>query len=215
MTQERSLADLDWSKGAGLLPVVVQHASDGRVLMLGYMNQAALATTLSTRRVTFFSRSKQRLWMKGETSGHVLEVQRVASDCDHDTLLVLALPKGPTCHTGAPTCFRDNPAPAVAPLAFLTELETVIAARASETSTSSYTASLFAAGTKRMAQKVGEEGLEVALAAVAEGDAALLGESADLLFHLMVLLKSRKLGLAEVVQELERRHESKTATPTR
>lgn len=206
-----SLANLDWSKGDGLLPVVVQHAVDGRVLMLGYMNSAALEQTLATGHVTFFSRSKQRLWMKGESSGHVLVVESVTGDCDRDTVLVLARPKGPTCHEGTDTCFAGQPAPAVADIAFLAELEQVIRARIAGGGDSSYTAKLYSRGIKKVAQKVGEEGLEVALAAVAEDDKDFLGECADLLFHLEVLLHARGMRLGDVAAELARRHADRTA----
>lgn len=208
--QQVSLANLNWSKGDGLLPVVVQHAVDGRVLMLGYMNSAALEQTLATGHVTFFSRSKQRLWMKGESSGHVLVVESVTGDCDRDTVLVLARPKGPTCHEGTDTCFAGQPAPAVAEIAFLAELEQVIRARIAEGDDSSYTAKLFSRGIRKVAQKVGEEGLEVALAAVAEDDQAFLGECADLLFHLEVLLQVRGMRLRDVAVELARRHADRT-----
>ena len=138
--QQASLANLDWSKGDGLLPVVVQHAVDGRVLMLGYMNAEALEQTLTTGHVTFFSRSKQRLWMKGESSGHVLVVESVTGDCDRDTVLVLARPKGPTCHEGTDTCFAGQPAPAVTEIAFLADLEQVVRARIAGGDDSRYTA---------------------------------------------------------------------------
>jgi len=210
-TRNASLDALDWSKGDGLLPVVVQHAVDGRVLMLGYMNSAALEQTVTTGHVTFFSRSKQRLWMKGESSGHVLVVESIAGDCDRDTVLVLARPKGPTCHEGTDTCFAGQPAPAVADIAFLSELEQVIRARIAGGDDSSYTAKLYARGIKKVAQKVGEEGLEVALAAVAEDDSAFLGECADLLFHLEVLLQARGMRLGDVAAELARRHADRTA----
>jgi phosphoribosyl-ATP pyrophosphohydrolase/phosphoribosyl-AMP cyclohydrolase len=210
-TRNASLDALDWSKGDGLLPVVVQHAVDGRVLMLGYMNSEALEQTVTTGHVTFYSRSKQRLWMKGESSGHVLVVESIAGDCDRDTVLVLARPKGPTCHEGTDTCFAGQPAPAVADIAFLSELEQVIRARIAGGDDSSYTAKLYARGVKKVAQKVGEEGLEVALAAVAEDDSAFLGECADLLFHLEVLLQARGMRLGDVAAELARRHADRTA----
>lgn len=196
-------ATLDWEKGNGLLPAIVQHVSDGRVLMLGYMNREALDKTLTCRQVTFFSRSKQRLWTKGETSGNVLNLKSLHVDCDKDTLLVMAEPQGPTCHLGSDTCFGDA---AQAQLAFFGQLDRLIAARHEERPEGSYTTQLFAAGTRRIAQKVGEEGVETALAAVAEDDAALTGESADLIFHLLVLLRARGLGLAEVIACLRARH---------
>ncbi len=193
-------ARLDWDKGEGLLPVVVQDAADLRVLMLGYMNREALEATLTDRRVTFFSRSKQRLWTKGERSGHVLDVVSVEADCDNDTLLVLAHPRGPTCHLQRASCFPSAPA------AFLSELDALVAQRERERPADSYTTRLFEAGVRRIAQKVGEEGVETALAAVAQDEAALLGESADLLYHLIVLLRSRGLSFADAVGVLRERH---------
>ena len=203
-------ATLDWSKGDGLLPAVVQDSRSGKVLMLGYMNEAALAATLESRRVTFFSRSKQRLWIKGETSGHFLNVVDVAGDCDNDTLLILAEPQGPTCHTGTQSCFGDDLGSAAENFAFLARLEAVIEQRIAEQPEGSYTARLWSQGAARLAQKVGEEGVEVALAAVTQTDEHLVGESADLLFHLALLLKSRNLSLGNVVLELQQRHAAKT-----
>lgn len=200
---------LDFGKSDGLIPAVVQHADTGAVLMLGYMNAQALAVTFERRRVVFYSRSRQRLWMKGETSGHVLDLVDVRTDCDRDALLVLARPNGPVCHTGTATCFGDGSAAAASRLGFLTTLEGIIEQRVAENPEGSYTARLFAKGLKRIAQKVGEEGLEVALAGVAEGDDKVISESADLLFHLLVLLKSRGVTLAGVVAELESRHAGK------
>jgi phosphoribosyl-ATP pyrophosphohydrolase/phosphoribosyl-AMP cyclohydrolase len=193
---------LDWNKGDGLLPLIVQHAHDGRVLMLGYVNREALTLTLKTREVHFWSRSKQRLWRKGESSGHVLTLVSIAADCDHDTLLCQALPAGPTCHRGMPSCF-DGATPAHP---WLNELEALIAARASADPASSYVAKLLAGTPAQRAQKVGEEGVETALAAVSGDRDALRGEAADLLFHLLVLLRGAGLDLADVVGELARRH---------
>ncbi len=194
---------LAWDKGGGLLPAVVQHAADGRVLMLGYMNRAALTATLASGKVTFYSRSRQCLWTKGETSGHVLNLISMHADCDADSLLVLADPAGPTCHRGTDSCFGDAAAPA---LAFLGRLDALIAARACERPAGSYTTRLFEGGMRRIAQKVGEEGVETSLAAVAEGDAALLGEAADLVYHLIVLLRARGLGFGAVAETLALRH---------
>lgn len=202
------VAGLDWDKGDGLLPVVVQHAATGAVLMLGYMNRAALSRTLSDGRVTFYSRSRERLWTKGETSGHFLSVVSITTDCDRDTLLVQAQPAGPVCHTGSPSCF-DEAAPVGGRLAFLDQLEEVIAQRIAEQPEGSYTARLYAQGPRRVAQKVGEEGVEVALAAVTGDDAAVVAESADLLYHLALLLQQRGLSLAAVVNELALRHTSR------
>ena len=194
---------LDWAKGDGLLPVVVQHWLTGEVLMLGYMNAEALAATGASGKVTFWSRSKQRLWMKGESSGHVLVLKSIRVDCDADTLLVQAEPHGPTCHLGTSSCFGEDARP---PLGFLAELDALVAQRHAERPQGSYTTKLFEAGTRRIAQKVGEEGVESALAAVAQGDEELLGEAADLVFHLAVLLRARGLSLADAVAVLAKRH---------
>lgn len=200
------IPQLAWDKGDGLLPAVVQDATSGAVLMLGYMNREALRETLSRGRVVFYSRSRQQPWVKGETSGHYLDVIGVTSDCDSDTLLVLAEPHGPVCHKGTTTCFADHGRTAAGDLAFLARLESVIAQRIAEQPQGSYTARLYAEGPSRIAQKVGEEGVEVALAAVSADDGKLVAETADLLFHLLLLMKSRGLSLARVVHELESRH---------
>ena len=194
---------LDWAKGDGLLPAVVQHWLTGEVLMLGYMNAEALAATEASGKVTFWSRSKQRLWMKGESSGHVLVLKSIRVDCDADTLLVQAEPHGPTCHLGTSSCFGEDARP---PLGFLAELDALVAQRHAERPQGSYTTKLFEAGTRRIAQKVGEEGVESALAAVAQGDEELLGEAGDLVFHLAVLLRARGLSLADAVAVLAKRH---------
>ena len=199
-------SSLDWNKGEGLLPAIVQHAQTGEVLMLGYMNAEALDATQRTGHVTFFSRSKQRLWTKGESSGHVLALQSIRVDCDADTLLVQALPHGPTCHTGTSSCFGDAVRP---PLGFLAELDALVAQRHTERPENSYTTRLFEGGIRRIAQKVGEEGVETALAGVAQGDEELLGEAADLLFHLSVLLRARGLSLTDVAALLAQRHAAK------
>ena len=200
---------LDWAKGDGLLPAIVQHWLTGEVLMLGYMNAEALAATQARGQVTFFSRSKQRLWTKGESSGHVLALKSVRMDCDADTLLVLAEPHGPTCHNGTSSCFGDDAQP---PLGFLAELDALIAQRHAERPAGSYTTKLFEGGIRRMAQKVGEEGVETALAAVAQDDEALLGEAADLVYHLAVALRARGLGLSDVAAVLEQRHAVRAAS---
>ena len=200
---------IDWQKNDGLVPAIVQHAGSGSVLMLGYMNRAALAATLERSRVVFFSRSKRRLWEKGETSGNFLQLIELHADCDADTLLVAALPAGPVCHTGSASCFGDEALTAAAPLGFLLELEQVIAQRIAENPAGSYTARLHAQGVRRVAQKVGEEGLEVALAGAGESDQALLVECADLLYHLLVLLRSRSLRIETVIEELRRRHQAR------
>jgi phosphoribosyl-ATP pyrophosphohydrolase/phosphoribosyl-AMP cyclohydrolase len=200
---------LDWSKGDGLLPAVVQHARTGQVLMLGYMNEESLRATLAGGRVVFFSRSRQALWTKGETSGHFLDVVDVSTDCDSDAILVLADPLGPTCHQGTESCFAAAAPSDAQRLAFLALLERIIAHRIADQPEGSYTAKLFGEGTGRIAQKVGEEGVETALAAVMRDDDGVVSECADLVFHLLLLLKSRDLSLERVVEELKARHASK------
>jgi len=207
----QGIGNLDFAKSGGVVPAIVQHAGTGAVLMLGFMSPQAVSATLERRRVVFFSRTKQRLWEKGETSGNYLELADLRADCDSDTLLVMAWPRGPVCHTGTLTCFGDEPLAAAVELGFLAELERIIAERATASPEVSYTARLFARGPRRMSQKVGEEGLEVALAGVGEPDEQLVAESADLLFHLLVLLKSRDIPLARVVRELEARHAARRA----
>ena len=193
---------LDFTKEGGLIPVIVQDAQSLRVLMLGYMNREALDATRRTGLVTFYSRSKKRLWQKGESSGNVLQVCCVRTDCDKDALLVLAQPKGPTCHTGSASCFGDGD---YAPdLATLAQLGNTIRERRAASADKSYTASLFAAGLPRMAQKVGEEGVEVALAALAETD-KLPSEAADLIYHLFVLLEGCGKSLTDVLAILAAR----------
>ena len=199
MSTTIDIETLAWDKQAGLLPVIVQDASTLRVLMLGYMNREALAATLASGKVTFYSRSKQRLWMKGEISGHVLDVASIEADCDADTLLVQAHPHGHTCHLDRISCFPDAPGDG------LMALDVLIAQRERERPTGSYTTQLFESGIRRIAQKVGEEGVETALAAVVQDDAALLGEAADLLYHLTVLLRARGLSLTDAKQVLAAR----------
>jgi phosphoribosyl-ATP pyrophosphohydrolase/phosphoribosyl-AMP cyclohydrolase len=198
-------AALDWAKGDGLLPAVVQHHLSGEVLMLGYMNRDALEQTLLDGKVTFYSRSKARLWTKGESSGHVLALKSVRIDCDADTLLIGAEPQGPTCHLGTSSCFGQSEE-VRPPLGFLAELDGLVERREAERPAGSYTTQLFDGGIRRIAQKVGEEGVETALAAAVQGDEELLGEAADLLFHLTVLLRARGLGLADAVGVLAKRH---------
>lgn len=190
---------LAWDKQDGLLPAIVQDADNLRVLMLGYMDREALHATLASRKVTFFSRSKQRLWMKGESSGDVLDLVHIETDCDSDTLLVQARPHGPTCHLQRPSCFPTAPADTLA------ALDALVATRERERPQGSYTTRLFEGGVRGIAQKVGEEGVETALAGVVQDDEALLGESADLLFHLIVLLRARGLSLADAKRVLEAR----------
>ena len=190
---------LAWDKQGGLLPAIVQDAATLRVLRLGYMDREALGTTLSSGKITFFSRSKARLWTKGESSGHVLELVGIEADCDADTLLVRALPHGPTCHLQRDSCFPAAPADGLA------ELDALIARRERERPQGSYTTKLFESGVRRIAQKVGEEGVETALAAVAQDEDALLGEAADLLYHLTVLLRARGLSLGDARRVLAAR----------
>lgn len=194
---------LSWDKMDNLLPAIVQDALSGKVLMQGYMDQDALAKTLETGKVTFFSRSKQRLWTKGETSGNTLDLVSVACDCDQDSLLVLANPNGPTCHTGVESCWFDGNTPA---FTFLADLERVLAARKNADPKSSYTASLYNKGIKRIAQKVGEEGVETALAATVHDKEELKNEAADLLYHLTVLLQASDMSLNDALDVLRERH---------
>lgn len=191
---------LAWDPRNGLVPVVVQDASNLRVLMLGYMDRAALRATYDTGKVNFFSRSRNKAWLKGETSGHFLEMVSIQADCDADTLLVQARPQGPTCHLGRTSCFPDAPGD------FLADLDQLIQQRELERPEASYTTGLFESGLRRIAQKVGEEGVETALAAVVQDDAALTGEAADLIFHLQVLLRARGLSLDDAVDVLRARH---------
>ena len=199
-----AIEGLDWAKGNGLLPAIIQDAVTGIVLMTGYVNREALIAMLRQREVVLYSRTRQRLWLKGETSGNRIAVERIQPDCDRDAILVIGRSSGPACHTGARSCFDGEPHEA-AEIAFLRTLERVVASRLAEPRADSYTSSLSSAGIRRMAQKVAEEGLEVALAANAS-DGELIGEAADLLFHVVVLLKTRNLGLAQVARELEIRH---------
>jgi phosphoribosyl-ATP pyrophosphohydrolase/phosphoribosyl-AMP cyclohydrolase len=193
---------IDFSKG--LIPAIIQDAATLQVLMLGYMNQDAYEKTLADKRVTFFSRSKNRLWTKGETSENYLDVVRVQIDCDQDTILIQVNPQGPTCHTGADTCFGNAN---VDNAAWLDYLKHVIRSRKNESAESSYTASLFQKGTHKVAQKVGEEAVELVIEALMNNDELFKGEAADLLFHLLVLLEDRGIGLEEVVGLLQKRHQ--------
>ncbi|MBE2229506.1 MAG: bifunctional phosphoribosyl-AMP cyclohydrolase/phosphoribosyl-ATP diphosphatase HisIE [Chitinophagaceae bacterium] len=192
----------DFSKYTdGLLPVIVQDAATNRVLMLGFMNQEALDISRKEGKVTFFSRSKNRLWTKGESSGHFLFVKDMLLDCDKDTLLVKATPAGPVCHTGADTCFNEtNPAFS------LEQLEQVIADRKNNPSEKSYTASLFAKGINKVAQKVGEEAVELVIESKDNNEELFLGEAADLLFHYLVLLHCKGYQLSDVINVLSKRH---------
>lgn len=194
---------INWDKVDGLIPAVVQNDHSGQVLMLGYMNNDALKKTLDSNQVTFYSRTKQRLWTKGDTSGNILQLKSISLDCDQDTLLVAVDPIGPTCHKGTQSCFDGHSEPK---LTFIAQLQAVLAERKSADPEQSYTASLFARGTKRISQKVGEEGVEVALAAMANDREELINESSDLLYHLLVLLEKQEVGFDEVVACLQARH---------
>lgn len=193
---------LAWDKMDGLLPAVVQDRRSGCLLMLGYMNRDALAATLESGLVTFYSRSKQRLWQKGESSGNQLRLIAIHEDCDGDALLVLADPEGPTCHLGSASCFGGEPAGP----GWLAELSSIIADRAASGDESSYTRKLLDAGIERIAQKIGEEGTEVALAAVTRDAGGCAEEAADLLYHLAVLMQAKGFGWGDVIAVLRQRH---------
>ena len=203
LVTENNIETLAWDKMNDLIPAIIQHQDTGAVLMQGYMNQEALSATLTTGKATFYSRSKQALWVKGETSGHFLYVSQVLADCDQDSILVACSPIGPSCHLGTESCFPEQK---LTQQNFLSQLEQVIASRKNDSPESSYTASLFAKGTTKIAQKVGEEGVEVDLAAVAETKEDLLGECADLFYHTLVLLQDKNIALSEVMAVLQKRH---------
>jgi phosphoribosyl-ATP pyrophosphohydrolase/phosphoribosyl-AMP cyclohydrolase len=199
---------LAWDKMDGLLPAVVQDRASGRLLMLGYMNREALEASLGSGFVTFFSRSKQRLWRKGETSGNVLRLVSVHEDCDGDALLVLADPEGPTCHLGTTSCFGGEPAGP----GWLADLSRIVADRAASDDASSYTRKLIEAGVERIAQKIGEEGVEVALAGVTRNAETCAEEIADLLYHIAVLMEARDFGWPDVIAVLKSRHSERSST---
>ena len=194
---------IDFAKGSGLVPAIIQHSETNQVLMLGYMNEEALNITNKTGLVTFFSRSRNKIWTKGETSGYFLKLISMINDCDNDTLLIKVLPKGPVCHNGTISCFDEDK---FSNTSFLTKLEEIIKSRKLKDENESYTAKLLNGPLRRIAQKVGEEGVETALASVTETDEKLIGESADLLYHLLVLLQAKGLKLSDVVHELSKRH---------
>jgi len=200
---QADLGALAWDKMDGLLPAAVQDRASGRLLMLGYMNRDALAATLETGLATFWSRSKQRLWQKGETSGNSLRVSAVHEDCDADALLILADPQGPTCHLGTTSCFGGDGAQGPG---WLADLARIVETRAATGDETSYTARLLAEGLPRIAQKIGEEGVEIALAAVTRDAAGCAEETADLLYHLTVLMQAKGFGWSEVIEVLRRRH---------
>lgn len=194
---------IDFAKGSGLIPAIIQHSETNQVLMLGYMNEEALNITNKTGLVTFFSRSRDKIWTKGETSGNFLQLVTMIIDCDNDTLLIKVLPKGPVCHKGTVSCFDEDK---FTNISFLSKLEEIIKSRKSKDENESYTAKLLNGPLRRIAQKVGEEGVETALASVTETDGKLISESADLLYHLLVLLQAKNLELSDVLNELKKRH---------
>lgn len=199
-----NIEKLAWKKMNGLIPTIIQHANTGVVLMLGYMTLETLKQTIETKQVTFYSRSKNRPWVKGETSGNVLVLSEITSDCDGDALLILADPKGSTCHTGSQSCFGDA---CQTMFGFIEQLTTLIADRNTKRPPNSYTTSLFDAGIKRIAQKVSEEGVEVALAAIKESyPNELCQESADLFFHWLVLLEAKNFNIFDVLKTLRKRY---------
>ena len=200
---QASLSKLAWKKEQGMLPAIAQDHISGQVLMLAYMNKEALEATLATGKATFFSRSRQRIWCKGESSGNTLYIQEITADCDADTLLLKVKAEGPACHKGTTSCWNEATAPS---LTFLALLDTLLESKKTESPENSYTASLYDEGVKRIAQKVGEEGIETALAAVAGDHDELINESADLLYHLMVLLKANTLSINDVIKCLQQRH---------
>ena len=191
---------IDFNKTGGLVPVIIQNALNQQVLMLGYMNQEAFAKTKAEGKVTFFSRSKNRLWTKGETSGNFLFVKEILVDCDSDTILIKADPVGPTCHTGSTTCFKEETAKG-----FLYELQQTIAQRIDDNDTESYTNKLFRKGINKVAQKVGEEAVELVIEAKDDNEDLFKGEAADLLFHLLILLKTKNLKLEDIELVLKNR----------
>jgi phosphoribosyl-AMP cyclohydrolase / phosphoribosyl-ATP pyrophosphohydrolase len=186
----------------GFIPAIIQDAASGKVLMLGYMNEQSFAITKEKKRVTFFSRSRQKLWMKGETSGNYLEVKEIFEDCDQDTILIKAIPAGPVCHTGADTCFSEKNESGN----FLSELEKVISQRRLDAPDNSYTAKLFAQGINKIAQKLGEEAVELIIEAKDSNDGLFKNEAADLIYHFMVLLRAKNIELDDILETLKERH---------
>ena len=194
---------LDFEKMGGLVPAIIQDANTNKVLMLGFMNEEAYEKTKETGKVTFFSRTRNCLWMKGETSGNTLQVVSMAADCDNDTLLIKAIPAGPVCHTGADTCFNERNEELVM---FLKFLQNFIERRRQEMPEGSYTTTLFQKGVNRMAQKVGEEAVETVIEATNGTDDRLIYEAADMIYHLIVLLTSKGLSIEDLARELKSRH---------
>lgn len=200
------ITKIDFTKLDGLVPVVVQDNHTLQVLMVGFMNEEALHLTLASRKVTFFSRTKNRIWQKGETSGHFLNVVDMFLDCDEDSILILANPVGPTCHTGTVSCFQGHEIP---PLGYIGYLDKIISERVLYPQEGSYTNKLMARGLNKVAQKVGEEGVEVVIAALAESDSEYLGEMTDLIYHMLVLMHAKKMGLKDVAEVIAERHKSR------
>jgi phosphoribosyl-ATP pyrophosphohydrolase/phosphoribosyl-AMP cyclohydrolase len=198
--------NIDFNKMNGLVPAIVQDALSGKVLMQGYMNEAALAKTQETGKVTFYSRSKERLWTKGETSGNFMELVSMTVDCDGDSILVKANPLGPVCHTGADTCFDEVNS---SKTGFIDQLRAIIKDRKNNPSDESYTASLFAKGINKIAQKVGEEAVEIVIEAKDDNKDLFLGEAADLMFHYLILVEAKGYELDEVMEVLIERHQKK------
>lgn len=201
------ISTLHFDENTGLIPVIIQDNLSGRVLMLGYMNREALQLTLETRKVTFFSRSRNQLWVKGETSGNFLHLVNISDDCDHDTLLIRAIPDGPTCHTGSESCFDAGFETAEENgVAFLAYLETFLKKRKQEMPADSYTSKMFTKGLDKIAQKVGEEAVETVIASKNDDEAEFIYEASDLLFHLTLLLVQKDIPLERIITELKRRH---------
>ncbi|MEP7323033.1 MAG: bifunctional phosphoribosyl-AMP cyclohydrolase/phosphoribosyl-ATP diphosphatase HisIE [Saprospiraceae bacterium] len=200
-----NLSNLKFDADSGLIPVIIQDDATNKVLMLGYMNQEALSQTQSTKQVTFYSRSKQRLWTKGETSGHFLSLISIATDCDNDTLLIKVIPHGPTCHEGYDTCFQEENKQ----VDFMKELEGLIIDRKNNPRPGSYTTSLFESGVQKIAQKVGEEAVETILEAQSDNTNALVYEASDMIYHLLVLLQAKDSSWQDVLDELIKKHQKK------
>lgn len=198
----KNISTLDFQKNDGLIPAIIQDASTNKVLMLGYLNEAAILKTLELRKVTFYSRSKNRLWTKGESSKNYLDLVSISSDCDSDTLLIKAHPHGPTCHTGADTCFEETNQEEH----FLHHLERIINDRKNNPTEKSYTSSLFEKGINKVAQKVGEEAVELVIEAKDDNEELFLGEAADLMYHYLVLLAAKDFTLDQVIDVLKKRH---------
>ena len=196
--------NIDFNKGDGLVPVIIQNAQTMQVLMLGYMNKEAFDQTIETKKVTFYSRSKKRLWMKGESSGNILSVIDIKMDCDHDSLLIFVNPKGPTCHTGSTSCFKEETAKG-----FIYELEKTINDRINSKDSKSYTNELYQKGINKIAQKVGEEAVELVIEAKDSNDELFKNEAADLLYHLLILLKVKDQSFSSIERVLKSRSISK------